>query len=64
MIRQNYDDADIDINDDDDGDGDNGDDDENHEEEDGGNADIGKRVSSVTFSVTIAMKTTITKMRR
>ena len=64
MIRQNYDDGDIDINDDDDGDGDNGDDDENHEEEDGGNADIGKRVSEVTFSATIVMKTRTTIMRK
>ena len=59
MIRQN----DFDITDYDDGDGDNGDDDENHEEEDGGNADIGKRVSSVTFFVTIVMKKTTTTMK-
>ena len=60
MIRQN----DFDITDYDDGDGDNGDDDENYEEEDDGNADIGERVSCVTFFVTITMKTTTTNMRK
>ena len=64
MIRQNHDDGDIDINDDDDDGGDNGDDKENYEEEEGGNADIGKRMSSMTFSVTILMKTTKTDMRK